>query len=379
MINFLITGLPIGYKDDRYADRNDEKPLLDTVEASPSMTPSHDADAPINKHELAAFWNEVLGKAERVVVPLNECETGPAFYCVHALSGAVTDLRHLARLLGPQQRFYGVQAPTARRSAEFAPSIESIAQYYVDALIAFQPEGPFALGGWSAGAVIALEMAQQLRARRREVGFLVAFDAAPFNTGAGISPWNPLYYWKLACNLPRWIMQDELMKSRSLQLLLNRIWSTVIAFRKIGTSVMRGESITRGHAVEGFMNSFVYSDAQMSFMKALFDALYRYIPKAYSGRVLLYAAKTQPLYHLRQVEAAWSKIAFQLEIISFNGTHNSMLKKPQGIALAEHLRKRLAEFSSENPTKAICAETIRPVLDQADIGAIFSAPVARVL
>src|SRR6185312_2346928 len=47
----------------------------------------------------------------RVVIPLNEGGTGPAFFCVHSVGGEVMSFRHLARLLGPDQRFYGIQAP----------------------------------------------------------------------------------------------------------------------------------------------------------------------------------------------------------------------------------------------------------------------------
>jgi pimeloyl-ACP methyl ester carboxylesterase len=183
-----------------------------------------DTGMPANSHkeQLVAFWNRVLGRATSVIVPLNESGIGPAFYCVHPLSGEAACFRHLAQELGPAQRFYGIQAPMAKRNAEFADSVESIAQYYTDALTAFQPKGPFMLGGWSAGSIIALEMAQQFRARGRDVILLVALDGVPFNTGAGISPWNPLYYCKLACNLPRWI-RDDLIRNWSPWLCVNRV------------------------------------------------------------------------------------------------------------------------------------------------------------
>ena len=86
--------------------------------------------------------------------------------------------RHLARILGPEQRFYGIQAPPEMHNAEFAVSIESMARYYLEALVAFQPEGPYLLGGWSAGSVIALEMAQLLKVSGRKVELLIALDGA---------------------------------------------------------------------------------------------------------------------------------------------------------------------------------------------------------
>jgi thioesterase domain-containing protein len=113
-------------------------------------------------------------------------------------------------MLGPKQRFYGIQTPTKKRNAEFGSSIETISQYYVDCLTSFQREGNFILGGHSVGAIIALEMAQQLRARGREVSLVVVFDGELFNTGTEISSRNPLYWLKLTLNVPRWI-RDFLM------------------------------------------------------------------------------------------------------------------------------------------------------------------------
>ncbi len=42
-----------------------------------------------------------------------------------------------------------------------------MAATYLEALLAVQPEGPYLLGGWSIGGVIAWEMAQRLRRQGR--------------------------------------------------------------------------------------------------------------------------------------------------------------------------------------------------------------------
>src|SRR6185312_17447326 len=127
-----------------------------------------DPYARISQLTQAAFTSEVLRKVNDVILPLNDRGSGPAFYCVHSIAGAATDFRFMAHMLGPNQRFYGIQTPTKKRNAEFPISIESISEYYVDRLVKFQPEGSFVLGGHSVGSMVALEMAQQLCARGRE-------------------------------------------------------------------------------------------------------------------------------------------------------------------------------------------------------------------
>src|SRR4029077_3089557 len=44
-------------------------------------------------------------------------------------------------------------------------------------LTAFQPDGPYFLGGYSFGGLVAYEMAQQLSARGQQVAFLGLIDA----------------------------------------------------------------------------------------------------------------------------------------------------------------------------------------------------------
>jgi len=59
-----------------------------------------------------------------------------------------------------------------------------MARRYLEALRAVQPEGPYRLGGWSMGGVVAFEMARQLAARGEEVERLVVLDV--FAPGRGL-------------------------------------------------------------------------------------------------------------------------------------------------------------------------------------------------
>src|ERR1700744_4969570 len=118
----------------------------------------------------ALLFMRASRNSERVIVPINDSALGgneacPAFYCVHSASGvAGTDFLDLAHRLEPSIRFYGIQAPPKQMpQAEFGKSVESLAEYYADALVKFQPTGPLLLGGYCVGAVIALAMTDRLR------------------------------------------------------------------------------------------------------------------------------------------------------------------------------------------------------------------------
>jgi len=100
-----------------------------------------------------------------------------AFFCVHPVGGNVLAYAELARLLGPDQPFYGLQARGLDGGAPPAKSVEEMAADYVKAIRSVQPSGPYRLGGWSMGGVIAYEMARQLRDSGEPVALLALIDS----------------------------------------------------------------------------------------------------------------------------------------------------------------------------------------------------------
>lgn len=294
------------------------------------------------EHLSASIWRLALKRAKPVVL-LNDGESAFPLYCIHPVSGDVVGLRDLAGLLH-LQRFYGIQVPADRMNGAFAASIEVMARHYIELIAAHQPEGPIALAGWSAGAIIALEMAQELRRRGREVPVLVALDGAPCNTGAGISVWNPFYVLKLLVNLPRWI-RDDRQQDWSLRGVVKRLESKLAYRFGIGASKVTGQDTLDAETMVDVLSAGNWSSDQKAFMYAMHKAMVDYRPAVYDGRVLVYETETQPLYHLRQIGAAWKKIAPATEVVSIRGNHTGLVKQPSIDVIARHLCMRLAEIS----------------------------------
>lgn len=95
------------------------------------------------------------------------------FFCVHGIGGGVIDYLHLACHLGTEQPFYGLQATAAGADS----SVEGMASRYLEAVRKVQPGGPYLLGGWSFGGLIAFEMARQFQELGQEVALLALFDS----------------------------------------------------------------------------------------------------------------------------------------------------------------------------------------------------------
>jgi thioesterase domain-containing protein len=82
---------------------------------------------------------------------------GRPFFLVHPVGGEVLSYVSLARQLAADRPVYGVQA-----QAPGHQTLAEMAETYLRAIRRMQPAGPYFLGGWSLGGVVAFEMARQL-------------------------------------------------------------------------------------------------------------------------------------------------------------------------------------------------------------------------
>jgi thioesterase domain-containing protein len=137
--------------------------------------------------ELAVVLRQQITSDERSpVVALQSQGSRPPFFCVHPAGGTAFCYVNLARYLGLDQPFYGLHAPDRSRCESVAghgtlstdcTTVEEMAAAYVAAIQEVQPQGPYLLGGWSLGGIIAFEMARQLQQQGEEVGLLAVIDS----------------------------------------------------------------------------------------------------------------------------------------------------------------------------------------------------------
>jgi pimeloyl-ACP methyl ester carboxylesterase len=79
--------------------------------------------------------------------------------------------------LGPTQPFY-VLEPYRFDGLPMPPTFEAMAAAHLEALRSVQPVGPYLLGGFCNGGLIAYEMARQLHTQGEQVELLVLIDPA---------------------------------------------------------------------------------------------------------------------------------------------------------------------------------------------------------
>src|SRR5204863_9063960 len=105
------------------------------------------------------------------------CGDRPPLFFMHPGGGNISCYVELAHQLGSEQPFYGLQSRGLDENHVPLTLISDMACYYVETLRRRQPEGPYMLGGWSMGGLIAYEMAQQLRSRGEEISLLALLDS----------------------------------------------------------------------------------------------------------------------------------------------------------------------------------------------------------
>ena len=132
-----------------------------------------------NKPGILDFLRSVSRQAteQRALVPLQPHGRREPVFAVGGHNGDVYCYRLLARELGPDQPFYGLQPPGSDEHSEPLTNIEQLAAYFASQVRNFHREGPCIIAGYCAGGTIAFELARQLQEQGMQIRFLALFAA----------------------------------------------------------------------------------------------------------------------------------------------------------------------------------------------------------
>ncbi|GAB4267285.1 MAG: hypothetical protein Kow0080_09260 [Candidatus Promineifilaceae bacterium] len=129
--------------------------------------------------QMAALIDRFQDKPDEakdwVVIQKGDMGKRPLFFIPGAAGNTLVAGR-IAPHLAPDQPFYACTMPGIGNKKKPHLTIPELAAHYVQAIKKAQPTGPYALCGYSAGGIIALEMAQQLQAKGETVASLIVLD-----------------------------------------------------------------------------------------------------------------------------------------------------------------------------------------------------------
>ncbi|HYT29071.1 MAG TPA: thioesterase domain-containing protein, partial [Ktedonobacteraceae bacterium] len=121
--------------------------------------------------------DEGSSRAAIIAVQMGKAGQRPFFYLHGDYMGGAFYCFTLARGLGAEQPFYALE-PYKFNGLRIPPTIKEIAAAHIEALRAIQPKGPYLLGGFCNGGLMAYEMARQLRAAGESLDMLLLIDPA---------------------------------------------------------------------------------------------------------------------------------------------------------------------------------------------------------
>jgi thioesterase domain-containing protein len=279
----------------------------------------------------------LLGKVQRAtrwspVVGIQPSGTRRPLFCVHPVGGTVLCYVELARRLNPAQPFYGLQAAGLDESQPPATSIAEMATHYLAALRQVQPHGPYLLGGWSMGGVVAFEIAQQLH-RQGEAATLILIDC--------MAP--------VPSNMPVSAVDDEALLLGFAQDLAGRLGKSLPLTRaelqQRGPDAQLEVLISRARSA-GVLPSDVDA-AQLRRMlqvyKANTQAMMHYEPQPYAHPLILFRAREELHHSQGDRTLGWGTVAQgPVEIAIVSGSHYTLLTPPHVAVLADQLDQVLA-------------------------------------
>ncbi len=253
------------------------------------------------------------------------------FFCVHAAGGDIIAYLNLAKKLGVEQPFYALEQTPNQLEPEIM-SLEETAAYYLKEVRAVQPEGPYLLGGWCYGGVVAFEMAQQLQRQGQTVDLLVVIDAIlPETVIQPTADDDAKFLLRLAESVKNWfgidfsVSYDEV---RELPLdeqfhLLNRKANLIVSEAEMEQHI-RGYKLFKAHV----------------------QAMRDYVPQVYPKEIILLRASEKithdfesPEFHSDDFFLGWGKCSAQsIKVIEIPGNHFSMFNEPHVQELARQLR-----------------------------------------
>ena len=258
------------------------------------------------------------------------------FYCAHPIGGGVLCFHDLARSLGREQPFFAFQSHGMDGHVQPFNRIEEIAAHFVDEMVAHKPEGPYLLGGWSMGGLIALEMARRLAEIGKSASLLVLIDTIAPDMKSS----------------PESVTDTGLLAEY-----LTDLGVGLDEFLKLGSDEQFSYVLEEAKKAKR-----LHPNAQVSDIRPYFEifknnvkAQRNYIPKSYSGDVVLLRArnaneKGRPADEL----LGWGAyIKGRIQVVDVPGSHTTMMVEPHVKVMAEELRSCIDAVLHEDEIKNV--------------------------
>jgi thioesterase domain-containing protein len=267
---------------------------------------------PALHQELTERRDEILAIVTRLAVIQTEGTRAPFFFLYADWSGGGGFWSvKLKRHLGSDQPYY-VFHPWGLDGDAVPPTVEAMAEEYLRALRAVHPTGPYLLGGYCIGGMIALEMAQRLRAQGERVDFLLTINSQAWNVS--------LRSLRRLCR--RLGTLGVLSPSNEHRLFL-KFENALVAYWRLQYTVTHPRYTF--HKIFGRLRGERIPPARPSMLDLVYRrAAWSYVPEPYAGPITLFVVDE---FGGDVFEANWRKVSNEIEVYRMPGDHLGVVKE----------------------------------------------------
>ncbi len=281
--------------------------------------------------ELGAELREGASRAQRSpLISIQWRGDRRPFFCIHPVGGTVLCYRTLSAQLGEEQPFLALEAVGVDGDRPPLRSIESMANEYLRAIRERQPRGPYLIGGWSFGGIVAFEMAQQLLRAGEEVLTIMLDTWTPGSLGD---------------------FEDAGDDATILRLLARALGDLAGRDFTLATETLRARGgrdeqlayvVEEAHKLKALPPDVGVAQLRPLFtvVEANLEARRKYAPRRLDAPLVLFKA-TEALIDAPENETlGWDRFAGAgLDVHVVPGNHNTMLSAPNVETLVEQLSR----------------------------------------
>ncbi len=316
---------------------------------------------PTIRQLAAVLRDQTAARLNTSLVEIQPKGTRPPLILVHGVGGGMFwGYSYLSKYLGDDQPVYVIKSRGLDGQPEFE-TIEGMAAQYVKDLKAFQPKGPYYLGGYCFGGVVAYEMSRQLVEAGEEVTMLALMNSNPPNSSYTRVKFGPLFVGRFLVNIWYWGMnalQWTPEQQRGFIRWKLRLWSRMM--RRL-IAIEGSEA-----GVEDWVDVSTYSEDQRKLWETHIRALMNYHPKPYAGHVTLFRSRVHHAMSSYDPQYGWGDYARGgVTVKVMPAAHESIIDEPNVARLAAELREELTTASrgvaKESLTKAVPPGQFREV------------------
>lgn len=276
--------------------------------------------------KLARAIDQRKGRAAATsIVPIQTAGSKPPLVLVHGAGGGILwGYANLSTHLGQDQPVYAIE-PRLAAAGHTSLTVEEMARQYLADLRAFQPKGPYYLGGYCFGGYVAYEMACLLHAAGEPVALVALLDAAAPNSSYQRIPWwNPLYYFRFARNTAYWLADYLRLDRRDQWRFITR--KLAVARRRIfGVPASQQQNVID---LEEYIDPSHFPEEELKLWQVHLNAGGTYKPQPYPGCVTLLRTRGQPFLCSFDPRYGWGELTAKVDVRVLPGSHEAIFIEP---------------------------------------------------